>query len=92
MSEINQIYVGENKEFFTIADTAARNQIANLDRVVVTPLPSHPQIATGDTIDTAFSKTEAQLEALGDMAFKDNLTKSDVTSALNMIQKLKITR
>ena len=83
MSEINQIYVGENKEFFTIADTAARNQIANLDRVVVTPLPSHPQIATGDTIDTAFSKTEAQFEALGDMAFKDNLTKSDVTSALN---------
>lgn len=83
MSEINQIYVGENKEFFTIADTAARNQIANLDRVVVTPLPSHPQIATGDTIDTAFSKTEAQFEALGDMAFKDNLAKSDVTSALN---------
>ena len=85
MADIESVQVGVNGSgsYWTIADVTARENIRNLDKITITPLQDHPHLATNDTINQAFSKTEAWFDSLGQMAFKDNLTKSDVTSALN---------
>ena len=85
MADIESVQVGTDGsgDYQTIADVTARENIRNLEKVTITPLQDHPHLATNDTINQAFSKTEAWFNSLGQMAFKDNLTKSDVTSALD---------